>query len=332
MSKFRFLALGCLTASGLLFAQGERATISGTVTDSTGAVVPQVNITVRNEATNIVNKAETNSTGLYTVPALPPGNYELSAEKQGFRTYKISGIPLSVGLTATADVKLEVGQIAEAVQVTASAVQLEAQTSGMGGTVGTRAVAELPLLGRDARQLSALAPGVIPTRGQVGAGGSTIGYAGNSRISGGLAMQNAILMDGGDTRGFISGGQSYVYPIESVAEFKIQTATYSAEFGRAGGGVINVASKSGTNEYPRRCLHVPAEPGSKRQLVGEQPCRRSQGQVPIRPVRRRRGRAHHPRPHVLLYELRRPPPGQPQQLPGIGSAALAGRPAISAPP
>ncbi|HZT31622.1 MAG TPA: carboxypeptidase-like regulatory domain-containing protein [Bryobacteraceae bacterium] len=236
-------------AAGLLFAQGERATISGTVMDSTGAVVPQVNITVRNEATNILNKAESNATGLYVVPALPPGTYELTAEKQGFRTFKISGIPLSVGLTATVDVKLEVGQVSEAVQVVASAVQLEAQTSGMGETVGTRAVTELPLLGRDPRQLSALAPGVIPTRGQVGAGGSTIGYAGNSRIAGGLAMQNAILMDGGDTRGFTSGGQSYTYPIESVAEFKIQTATYSAEFGRAGGGVINVASKSGTNEF-----------------------------------------------------------------------------------
>jgi hypothetical protein len=83
----------------------------------------------------------------------------------------------------------------------------------------------------------------------VGAGGDAIGSAANSRISGGLAMQNAILMDGGDSRGFTSGGQSYAFPIESVAEFKIETASYSAEFGRAGGGVVNVASKSGDNEY-----------------------------------------------------------------------------------
>ena len=79
--------------------------------------------------------------------------------------------------------------------------------------------------------------------GQVGAGGSTIGFAGNSRIAGGLAQQNAILMDGGDTRGFNSNGTSYTYPLESVAEFKIQTATYSAEFGRAGGGVTAMAGE-----------------------------------------------------------------------------------------
>jgi len=248
MSKLKLFVLFSI-ACGQVFAQGERATISGTVTDSTGAVVPQVRVTVRNERTNIVNKAESNSTGLFVVPALQPGSYELTAEKQGFRTFKISSIPLSVGLTATVEVKLEVGQLTEAVQVTAAAAQLEAQTSGMGETIGTRAVAELPLLGRDPRQLASLAPGVIPSRGQTSLSDSAIGSAGNSRIAGGLAQQNAILMDGGDTRGFVSNGASYVYPIESVAEFKIQTATYSAEFGRAGGGVINVASKSGTNAY-----------------------------------------------------------------------------------
>jgi hypothetical protein len=229
--------------------QGERATISGTVTDASQAVVAGASISIRNVDTNVVSHATSNASGLFVFPALPPGTYDLTAEKQGFRQVKIAEIPLSVGLTATVDVKLEVGQISEAVQVTATAVQLEAQTSGMGATVGTRTVTELPLLGRDARQLSSLAPGVIPSRGQVGAGGSAVGLAGNSRIAGGLAMQNAILMDGGDTRGFTSGGQSYTYPLESVAEFKIQTATYSAEFGRAGGGVINVASKSGTNEF-----------------------------------------------------------------------------------
>jgi hypothetical protein len=128
-------------------------------------------------------------------------------------------------------------------------VQLEAQTSGLGKTVETRRVVELPLLGRNPLSLAALAPGVIPTRGQVGAGGDAIGSATNARISGGLAMQNAVLMDGGDSRGFTSGGQAYILPLESVAEFKIETATYSAEFGRAGGGVVNVASKSGTNRF-----------------------------------------------------------------------------------
>ena len=179
-------------------AQGERATISGTVTDSTQAVVAGASVTVRNVDTNVTNHAQSNTSGIFVIPALPPGTYELTG-KPGFRAFKLSGIPLSVGLTASVDVRLELGQVTEAVQVTASAVQLETQTSGMGETVTTRVVSELPLLGRDPRQLSALAPGVIPTRGR-SAGDSTIGYAGNSRIAGGLAQQNAILMDGGDTR------------------------------------------------------------------------------------------------------------------------------------
>jgi len=184
MAKLRILILFPVLLTSLLFAQGERAVISGTVTDSTGALVPDVGITVRNELTNIARRVESNTSGLFVVPALEPGSYALSAEKQGFRLFRVTGIPLSVGLTATINVKLEVGQVSEAVEVTANAVQLEAQSSGMGETVETRRVVELPLLGRDPRQLSALAPGVIPSRGQVAAGGSTIGFAGNSRIGG----------------------------------------------------------------------------------------------------------------------------------------------------
>ncbi|MBM3725144.1 MAG: TonB-dependent receptor [Acidobacteria bacterium] len=238
-----------LAASTIVgWAQGERGTVTGTVTDSSGAVVTGAKATLRNMETNLSNSVESNTAGIYTFPALNPGRYELSVESSGFKTRKVSNIPVSVGLTATINVQMEVGAVSESVQVTATAVQLEAQTSGLGKTVETRRVVELPLLGRNPLQLAALAPGVIPTRGQVGAGGDAIGQAGNSRISGGLANQNAILMDGGDSRGFTSGGQSYAFPLESVAEFKVETASYSAEFGRAGGGVVNVASKSGTNQ------------------------------------------------------------------------------------
>jgi hypothetical protein len=236
------------SVAGALWAQGERATITGTVTDSSGAIVPGAAVTLRNTATNISSRVETNSAGIYTFPALNPGRYEITIEKQGFRPRRVTDIPLSTGLTATIDAVLEVGQVAEAVEVQAAAVQLEAQTSGLGKTVETRRVVELPLIGRNPLQLAALAPGVIPSRGQQGAGADAIGQAANSRISGGLAQQNAILMDGGDSRGFVSNGTAFAFPIESVAEFKVETATYSAEFGRAAGGVVNVASRSGTNE------------------------------------------------------------------------------------
>jgi hypothetical protein len=241
-----FFAL-LLTAAA--FAQGERGTITGTVTDSTGATVSGATVSLRNTATNIRSTVQANAAGIYVFPALNPGTYELSVEQQGFKSRRITNIPLATGTTVTMDVQLEVGAITESIQVEASAVQLEVQTSGMSKVVEARKVVELPLLGRNPLNLASTAPGVIPTSAQGGNGQGAIGSATNSRISGGLAQQNAVLMDGGESRGFTSGGQAYSVPIESVEEFKVETATYSAEFGRSGGGVVNVATKSGSNDY-----------------------------------------------------------------------------------
>ena len=231
------------------FPQGERGTITGTVTDTTGGVVTAASVTLRNAGTNIKASATSNAAGLYVFPALTPGTYELSVEHAGFKAKRISKIPLATGTTVTIDAQLEVGAVTESVQVEASAVQLEVQTSGLSKVVESRKVVELPMLGRNPLNLASTAPGVIPTSAQGGNGQGAIGSATNSRISGGLAMQNAVLMDGGESRGFTSGGQSYSVPIESVEEFKVETATYSAEYGHSGGGVINVATKSGTNQF-----------------------------------------------------------------------------------
>ncbi|MEO8127772.1 MAG: carboxypeptidase regulatory-like domain-containing protein [Bryobacteraceae bacterium] len=251
MINSRCLKLAILIAVAALpsFSQGERATISGLVTDSTQAIVPATQVTLRNTATNISSTGQSNSAGIYVFPALTPGTYDVTFEKEGFRTRKVTNIPLSTGLVATVNAVMEVGAVSESVSVEASAVQLETQTSGLSGTVETRRVVELPLLGRSPLQLASLIPGVIPTSAQGGNGSGAIGSATNARISGGLAMQNAVLMDGGESRGFTSGGQAYSVPLESVAEFKVETAAFSSEFGHSGGGVVNVATKSGTNEY-----------------------------------------------------------------------------------
>ncbi|MBK5295496.1 MAG: TonB-dependent receptor [Acidobacteriia bacterium] len=242
------LILLCATTAPVL-AQGERGTITGTVTDATGGIVAGASVTLRNNATNIRTTVQANSAGIYVFPALNPGTYEVSVEKQGFKTKRVSNLPLATGTVVTMDAQLEVGAVSESVQVEASAVQLEVQTSGLSKVVESRKVVELPLLGRNPLNLASTAPGVIPTSAQGGNGSGAIGSATNSRISGGLAMQNAVLMDGGESRGFTSGGQAYSVPIESVEEFKVETATYSAEFGRSGGGVVDVATKSGTNDY-----------------------------------------------------------------------------------
>jgi hypothetical protein len=196
------------------FAQGERGTITGTVTDSTGGIVTAANVTLRNVATNIRTTVAANAAGLYVFPALSPGTYDITFEQQGFKTKRISNIPLATGTTVTIDTQLEVGSVSESIQVEASAVQLELQTSGLSKVVEARKVVELPLLGRNPLNLASTAPGVIPTSAQGGNGAGAIGSATNSRISGGLAQQNAVLMDGGESRGFTSGGQAYSVPIE----------------------------------------------------------------------------------------------------------------------
>ncbi len=242
------IGLSLLLLAHLLHGQGERATVTGTVADATGAIVPAAQVSIRNTGTNVTLKAETNSAGIYYIPALPPGEYDVTAEKQGFRPARVAGLRLTVGLTATVNLTLEVGTVAEAVEVRATQVQLEAQSSGLGKVVEQRRVVELPLLGRNPLALAATAPGVIPSYGQRGTGQDIVGVSTTSQINGGLMQQNGVLIDGGESRGTTESGNAYTVPLESVAEFKVETSTYSAEFGRAAGGIVNVATKSGTND------------------------------------------------------------------------------------
>ncbi|MDQ6699943.1 MAG: carboxypeptidase regulatory-like domain-containing protein [Acidobacteriota bacterium] len=238
-----------LIVAQFAFGQAEQASVTGSVTDVSKAIIPDAQVTVRNLATNVTARTTTNSAGLYYVRALTPGAYELTVEKSGFRSSKVQQIPLTVGLTATVDVTMQVGTVSESVEVTASAVQLESQTSGMGTVVNTRPVSELPLLGRNPLSFAALAPGVIPTSGQQANGGGTIGVATTSQIGGGLAQQNGVLIDGAESRGTTEGGNSFSLPVEAVAEVKIETTTYAANLGRAAGGIINIATKSGTDQF-----------------------------------------------------------------------------------
>lgn len=251
MQKFiafttRVLLSALLTSS--LLAQGERANVTGTVTDASGATIPDAAVAIRNTATNVTTRSTTNNAGLYYLTNLPPGEYEINITKQGFRAARVSALRLTVGLTATVPVTLDIGTVTEAVEVTATAVQLEAQTSGLGKVVEQRRVVELPLLGRNPLALAATAPGVLPTSGQRGTGQDIVGVSTTSQINGGLAQQNGVLIDGGESRGTTESGNAYTVPLEAVGEFKVETSTYSAEFGRAAGGIVNVATKSGTNQ------------------------------------------------------------------------------------
>ena len=242
-----WIALLSLLAS-LALGQTERTSITGTVTDSSNAALENASVTIRNVATNVTNKTTTNSAGLYFITSLPPGTYELTVEKSGFRQAVVRSIPLTTGLAATQDLVLEVGTLLQTVQVTAAAVQLQAQSSDMSSVITTRAVAELPVLGRDPLSFAALTPGVIPTQGQQ-ANAGTIGRVTTAQIGGGLAQQNAVLIDGAESRGTTESGNAYSVSVEAVSEFKLETASYDAEYGRAAGGVAILSTKSGTNTY-----------------------------------------------------------------------------------
>ena len=223
----------------------QTATVSGRVTDSTGAVVPGTSITITNVATGVARKVAANSEGYYTVPLLPPGEYRVAVEQQGFKTIQRSGIVLEVDQRAQLDFTLEVGAVTEQIEVTAAVVQLNTSEASQGQVIENQRIVDMPLNGRNYNQLALLSAGTVQP-----APGSR--YGGFS--SGGMRItQNNFMLDGVDNNGIeLAGAQrrgEMVQPsIDAIQEFKVQTNAYAAEYGRAMGSVVNVTLKSGTND------------------------------------------------------------------------------------
>ena len=231
-------ALLLLLLAGVSGAQVEQGTITGSVTDASGAVVPNARVTITNVATGVARETQSAADGHYTAPYLPPGQYEVAVAAQGFDKARVRGVNITVGLTATIDVILKPGSLQQEVTVTAAVVQLEAQTFALGNVVGSRQILELPLLGRNPYSLVTLAPGVID-RGNSGTG---------PIINGGRSNTSEVLLDGAETRNTTTNDLAYSPPLETVQEFKVITNGMSAEFGRSGGGVLTAATRSGTNK------------------------------------------------------------------------------------
>src|SRR2546427_161969 len=168
-------------------AQVEQGAITGSVRDQSEALVAGAQVTVRNVRTGVKAVTRTNSEGYYNAPYLAPGEYEVSVENSGFKKASVSGITITVGLTATINVKLEVGTVQNEIRVEASAVQLEQQSSSLGNVVGSRQILELPLSGRNPYSLVTLAPGVMPA-GNTGTG---------PIVNGGRSNTSEVLADGG---------------------------------------------------------------------------------------------------------------------------------------
>ncbi|HUA20771.1 MAG TPA: TonB-dependent receptor [Bryobacteraceae bacterium] len=248
-----FVALG---TSNLVFGQGANSTLLGTVSDVSGAVVPNASVQVTNVATGVRQTVTTDSQGRYTVVDLIPGSYSVQASATGFQTVVRSGITLTVGSQTVVDIPLSPGQQQQTVTVQAEASQVDVVSSTLSSVVEQKQIADLPLNGRNFTDLIALAPGITTGNG-VGApaGGANLlyGLEANFSVSGARSEGQAYLLDDVDVQGFWAHGSGSgvlgtTLGIEAIAEFEVLTNTYSAQFG-GNGAVVNTASKSGTNVF-----------------------------------------------------------------------------------
>ena len=253
----RLLALIPLLAPAL--AQEFRATLTGFVIDPSGAHISGAVVTVTNTGTNGVHTAKTDAQGNYTIPFLQPGTYSVLVDAMGFRKALRESVELSVNQTATLNFKLEIGTVNQEVTVTSEVPILEEGTADRGGLIDEQAVKEYPLNGRNPFMLAMLAPGVdfngnLTYQRPFDNGAiAEWGINGSNRTT-------EFLLDGAPNNAQAGGNNvAYVPPVDSVQEFKIQTNSYDAQYGRSGGGSVNVVLKSGTNrvhgtvyEYMRR--------------------------------------------------------------------------------
>src|SRR5579871_5364464 len=248
------LALG-LVCSIRLHAQGATSgSILGTVSDPTGAVVPNASVQIKNVETGQVQQAPTDVQGRYTIADLPIGNYEAQVSASGFQTMVRRGITLTVGAQAVVDFSLQVGQSQQTVTVDAQVSQVDTVSAAVSSYVEQKQINDLPLNGRNFTDLVTLVPGVSGGS-QIGNGGNNLlyGVQNNFAVSGARAEGQAYLLDSTNIQGFWnhgsgSGVMGTTLGIEAISEFSVLTNTYSAQFG-GNGSVVNAVSKSGTNSY-----------------------------------------------------------------------------------
>ena len=248
MFKF-FRAVLAVVSAGLLLtlarpisAQDATGRVAGTVMDPAGAVVAGAKITVTNIDTRLGRESFSTADGSYQILQLPIGSYRVTAEKPGFAKLVTDNNQLNINQTLHIDLQLTVGSVNETVQVEATASGVETVNATLGGSVTSRPIVNLPLNGRNVLDLVALQPGVTLQRPSGGPGGFSYSIAGSRTDS------ITYLLDGGNNNNLLNNGVVYNPNPDSVAEFRVLTSNYTAEYGRNGGGVISIVTKSGTNQ------------------------------------------------------------------------------------
>ncbi|MGE5233274.1 MAG: TonB-dependent receptor [Acidobacteriota bacterium] len=241
------VVLAVLPSPACAQSQSAGGAISGTVSDASGAVLPGVTVTIKNQATGLLRTMETDAKGNYRALLLPIGTYEVSAALQGFSTVRRTDVAVGIGQEIAVDLALQLATQAETITVTAEAPIIETTRSAQASNVGTRAIGNLPVNGRNFIDFVLTTPGVTRDVRQ-----------GDISFAGQRGTLNSLVVDGADNNNTFfgqalgrtgSGRAPYQFSQDAVAEFQVNRNAYSAEYGRAGGAVINVVTKSGTNDY-----------------------------------------------------------------------------------
>jgi hypothetical protein len=267
MQTFRFgryvglIALALmLIPSGTLMAS-VTASISGTVTDPSGAIVPHCSVTAINVDTGVIATESTNAQGFYSFPSLALGKYSIKVQQAGFKAYTETGLVLDVNTALVIDVKLQIGQSSEQVEVSGEALHVDTESTQMGEVITAKQMTDVPLVSRSYTDLLALQPGVVPTPSQmtgayagpfISAGFAAPPVSGDLNsgalsVNGMRESENGFILNGMLVQEMGFSGAGAIPNLDSIAEFRIITNNFDAEYGNYSGGQINVVTKSGTN-------------------------------------------------------------------------------------
>jgi len=242
IARVSILILSFLCMS--LPAQVTVGDLTGRITDATGAVVPNATVTAHNPATGQTRTTQSNALGDYTLPQLPPGTYEVSAEFMGFSKALRRDVEVSVGTRSTLNFELMPGAITQEVEVAAPPFAIETTKSVIAGIVTPTEIQNMPLINRTFANLSVIMPEARP----VGTFDPTKTHVGNVAMNGGDGRQLDVNVDGGDDKDNVVGSLLQNFAYESIQEFQVLQHRWTAESGRAVGGVVNVVTKSGSND------------------------------------------------------------------------------------
>jgi len=257
---FTWIFALCLAISLPLQGQVAGGTLSGAVTDASGAAVPNAEVTIKNSATGITKPIATNTDGFYTAPNLLPGNYEVAVAAAGFNTEIKKGIVINVGSQQVFNLVLEIGVVVNRVEVSTEAPTVQLTSSEISSTVNATTVRELPLNVRSWTDLAALQPGVstIQTQPSFSSGSDrgNRGFGQQLTISGARPQQNNYRLDSISLNDYANSAPGSVLGgnlgVDAIQEFSALTSNYSAEYGKTSGGVVNAVTRSGTNGFHGR--------------------------------------------------------------------------------